>query len=133
MPPPDASAAAGAATLEDAKLPPHGPGGHVDLELFVDDRIFLEVTAAMRTGLGKRGFERFVDGCRGGRRPMDVLAMLRAGFPSWFLGMRSGRPLGERAGLAFDSTTDFVELLLQFGDAFLEFVDLAIAFTASGA
>ena len=75
----DASAAALAAALVDAKPSAHGPGGDVGLELFVDVVILGDFTTAVGTSLGQRSFEDFVDSLGSRRRPMGVLAMLFAG------------------------------------------------------
>ena len=93
MPATHTPAAFFAAALVDANLAANGLGGDVGLKLFVDVVILLDVTAAIGTGVGQCGFERFVDGIRGGGGRWPCCAVLFAGFPPGVLGCSLGGPL----------------------------------------
>ena len=124
-----ASPAVLAAAFVDAELSADRLGGNVDLKLFVDVVILGDVASAMGTSVGQRRFKRFVDGF-GRRRAMTVLAVLGASFASRLFRRRRGIPFGEGGGLTLAGAFLVVESLFEFGDPFLEFVDLAIALAA---
>src|SRR3954454_3675324 len=108
-----ASATVFASALVDAEFSAHGLGGDVGLELFVDVAVFLDGTAAMWTGVGKRRLMCHGDGTVSRRRPVGVLTMLITAFAPRLLGLRLGQPFGERRGLTLAGTFLVVEAFLE--------------------
>jgi hypothetical protein len=129
----EASAALGATALVDAEFPPDGLCRQVGLELLVNVCILGEDATAMGTSLRQRCFERLGDGLGGWRRPMTMWTVVGASFASRFLRRWCRLSLGEGSGLAFAGAFLVLEMLFEIGDAFLRFVDLAIAVAATRA
>ena len=126
----DASAAALASALANAEFSPHRLGGDVCLELLIDIVIRGDDAAAVRTGIGQRGFEGFVNGLGRRRRPMRVLAVLFADLAAGLFGRRRGFAFGERSGLTLGGAFLVLETLFEIGEPLFEFVDFAIALPA---
>jgi hypothetical protein len=71
-----------------------------------------------------------MDGLDWRRRPMDMLAMLVAGFAARLFRLDLRRALGERGRLTLAGAILLIESFFEVGDALGEFFDDAIALDA---
>ena len=106
------------------ELPHDGLAGNLGLVLVIDMG-FVDVTATLRTGIGQRGVQFFVDLGRGRRRSMAMLAVLAAALAARRLGMLLGRGLGKGSRLALGGTLEGLDLPEQLGDQGFELSDAA--------
>ena len=94
-----------------------GLTGDLGLKLLIE-MILDDIAATVGTLLGQRSVEGFIDAFRWWRFAMSVLAMLIAFLTARFFGILLGLALGERRGLAFGGTFEFLDSLLKLRNEF---------------
>ena len=114
MPTLHAAAALPALADVDRELAYDGLAGNLGLEL-LGRAGFHEGSLAVGAGLGQRGVVAFADVVGIGQRPMAVVAVVRAGFPSRRSGFRLWRSLAKGCGLALAGAERVFEAAGQLG------------------
>jgi len=115
MPALDASAATTASAPTDAEFAEQRPLRQIGLKLLDGVDVFEILSAAMRTFARQRRLIMFLDGLGGGRGPMPMFAVLRAGFAAVLLPLLLGLVPGKRRRLAFAGPFGLRQLAAQIG------------------
>ena len=140
MPAPHPPMAMATASLVNAEFSAYRLDGDLFLELLIDFVILHDAAAAMRTAIGQRRFEDFVELHVDWPGSMATLAVSSTTGPGGGFGIRIGLALGERRGLALAGPLSHFELGLETiavgvetGVALLQFGNALIALNASRA